>query len=64
MFQGKTSKKTRLANRFFDLTRTLPTERVQEERGRERKEVSIDRLKGESRKREPNYPTICTHLVN
>ena len=57
-FQGKTSKKTRLAHRFFDSTRTLPTEQVQEEKGRERKEVSLHRLKGESRKREPNYPTI------
>jgi hypothetical protein len=58
VFQGKNSKKTRLAHRFFDSTRTLPTGQVQEEKGRERKEVSIDRLKGESRKREPNYPTI------
>jgi hypothetical protein len=57
VFQGRTSKKTRLAPRFFDSTRTLPTKQVQEER-LERKEVSIDRLKGENRKREPSYPTI------
>jgi hypothetical protein len=62
VFQGKTNKKTRLAHRFFDSTRTLPTEQVQEEKGRERKEVSIDGLKGESRKREPNYPTIWHSL--
>jgi hypothetical protein len=47
-----------LEHSFFDSTRTLPTEEVQEEKGRERKEVSIDGLKRESRKREPNYPTI------
>jgi hypothetical protein len=58
VFQGKTSKKTTLAHRLFDSTWTLPTEKVQEEKGRERKEVSIDRLKGDSRKRELNYPTI------
>jgi hypothetical protein len=43
-----------LAHRFFDSTQTLPTEKVQEEKGRERKEVNIDGLKGESRKRELN----------
>jgi hypothetical protein len=62
VFQGKTSKKTTLAHRFFDSTRTLPTEQVQEEKGRERKEVSIDELKGESRKREPNYPAMWHSL--
>jgi hypothetical protein len=31
-FQGKASKKTRLAHRFFDSTRILPIEQVQEER--------------------------------
>jgi hypothetical protein len=51
-----------LAHRFFDSTQTLPTEQVQEEKGRERKEVSIDELKGESRKREPNYLTIWHSL--
>jgi hypothetical protein len=58
-FQGKTSKKTRLAHRFFDSTRTLPTEQVQEEKGRERKEVSIDVLKGErAEKEKPTTRTI------
>jgi hypothetical protein len=56
VFQGKASKKTRLAHRFFDSTQTLPTERVQEEKGRERKEVSIDELKGESRKKRTQLP--------
>jgi hypothetical protein len=59
MAQGHISlSKTRLAHRFFGSTRTLPTKQVQEKTGREIKEVSIYGLKEESRKREPNYPTI------
>jgi hypothetical protein len=53
VFQGKTSKETRLAHRFFDSTRTLSTDQVQEERVEREKEVSIDGLKREQEKENP-----------